>query len=109
LACSISSASEWTGRLFATTSTKGKLSSIATGERSVISRKGRRGCSVSLIAWLVVPTTSPYPSGVDFAIASTPIVPARPGRFSATTDCPRARDSRSATSRATVSVEPPGE
>ena len=48
------------------------------------------------------------PSGADFATESAAMLPPAPGRFSTTTGWPRARESGSASARATMSGWPPG-
>ena len=50
---------------------------------------------------------SVYPSDVALAIASVPMLPPAPGRFSITIGCLRLIDILSAMARATMSVGPP--
>jgi hypothetical protein len=57
------------------------------------------------VVWL--PIMSVYPSAGDFATASAAIMPLAPGRFSTTTDCPRASVSFCAMILAATSVPPP--
>src|SRR3981189_985173 len=58
--------------------------------------------------WLSCPRSSVYPSGAALAASSLERLPLEPGRFSTTTGCPSASPSRGATTRAIVSVAPPG-
>jgi hypothetical protein len=50
-----------------------------------------------------------WPSGADFAASSAPMLPPAPARLSMTTVCPQASPSWRPSSRATMSVAPPGE
>jgi hypothetical protein len=49
------------------------------------------------------------PSGRALATAATPTLPAAPARFSITTGWPSSAPSRSAMTRESTSVDPPGE
>jgi hypothetical protein len=53
-------------------------------------------------------TAKVWPSGADFASASTPMVPLAPGLLSMRTGCPSASASFCPTRRAVTSVKPPG-
>jgi hypothetical protein len=52
--------------------------------------------------------SSVYPSGLAFATAVEPIVPAAPARLSMTTGTPNSRSKTSRVRRATASVVAPG-
>ncbi len=54
------------------------------------------------------PSTSVWPSGAAPATACVPLLPPAPGRLSTPTCWPRRAPRRSATTRAPVSVTPPG-
>src|SRR6185503_2704760 len=56
----------------------------------------------------MVAMNSVWPSGSALAATSVPIVPLAPARFSTTTPCPHASCSFAPTTRATMSVPPPG-
>src|SRR6185436_13538077 len=56
----------------------------------------------------IVAMNSVWPSASAFAATSVPIVPLAPARFSTTTPCPHASWSFAPTTRATMSVPPPG-
>src|SRR6266853_1570738 len=58
--------------------------------------------------WLSWPRSSVYPSGAAFAASSLERFPFEPGRFSTTTGWPSASPSLGASTRAIVSVAPPG-
>src|SRR2546427_3602539 len=58
--------------------------------------------------WLSCPRSSVYPSGAALATSSLERLPLEPGRFSTTTGCPSASPSLGETTRAIVSVAPPG-
>src|SRR5258708_18678417 len=58
--------------------------------------------------WLSCRRSSVYPSGAALAASSLERLPLEPGRFSTTTGCPSASPSRGETTRAIVSVAPPG-
>ncbi|MCY1218481.1 hypothetical protein D9M72_304300 [compost metagenome] len=91
------------------TSTSGKLAMEATGLRSVRALKDKPRYKLSLIALVeIVPTSSVYPSGDDFATCSAPMLPPAPLRLSTTTGCFNRTDNSWLTTRATASVAPPG-
>ena len=73
-----------------------------TGSNATFSVAGPTACV------LVVPIASVCPSGAAFATTAVPTVPPAPPRFSITTGCPNSLLSPSATTRPTMSVEPPG-
>src|SRR5258708_37680555 len=58
--------------------------------------------------WLSCPRSSVYPSRAALAASSLEKLPLEPGRFSTIPGCPSASPSRGETTRAIVSVAPPG-
>jgi hypothetical protein len=61
-----------------------------------------------LIAWPIATQSSMYPSGLAFAVSSLAMMPLAPGRLSTIFDCPHALAICAATTRAMMSVVPPG-
>ncbi len=65
------------------------------------------GKSARFTTWEEAMRASVCPSGAAFATASVPMMPEAPGRFSTTPGWPSRGRSRSATSRAVMSLAPP--
>src|SRR5713101_6664704 len=85
------------------------VTSVATGARSFSVSTGRFAYRCGLMTiWLSCPRSSVYPSGAALATSSLERLPLEPGRFSTTTGWPSASPSRGETTRAIVSVAPPG-
>src|SRR5882757_3692457 len=83
----------------------------ATVEIGWKSFNGSNGCfspSAALVASVVVPSRSVWPSGLDLATTSMPMMVLPPPRFSTMTCWPRSAPNFSATTRPAVSVAPPG-
>jgi hypothetical protein len=90
------------------TSTELDVTSCVSGVKSATGSYGSLGYSVALIVWLVNETSRLLPSGGDLATVSAAMLPPAPDLFSTITLRPSSRPISGASSRAIVSVLPPG-
>ena len=107
-AYAISSPTLFTGSPGFAASTSGEEPTMETARRSLITSYGTASCRTGLMTIAGSIRTSVYPSGADFAVASTPMMPPAPGRLSATTGWPSCSDKRWPSVRPMKSTTPPG-
>src|SRR3712207_2104014 len=86
---------------------KGARASTATASKLLSASQGVR-CDTAEVAKEEDVTISVWPSAAACATCAAPIAPPAPARFSTTKGWPVRACSRSASGRATTSLEPPG-
>ena len=91
-----------------TTSTRYDRQICETGSKSFSGSYGTLAKMAEFWMWVVMPTSTVWPSGADRATISLPIMPLAPALFSTTTFWPQLSCRRAASNRPTRSVAPPG-